>query len=197
MTRPATAALSRAQRPTLTLTLTSPSPSPSPPEPEPDPTLNPGGGALSPAQRSLIAGWQGGWAHGSDHQRVLFCEVGEARAAFTSRLRLLYAPRIRPISKGGATDPRHNYQANKHHASYWKPLQLYDLEADAQEQRNLLSPSERWPATPLVGEGPHHTNTSSSPEASALREEGLAMLQQLLSTHMDLSTADRRRECTT
>ena len=29
--------------------------------------------------------WQAAWAHGSAHQRTLFCEVGQSRAVFTSR----------------------------------------------------------------------------------------------------------------
>ena len=77
---------------------------------------------------------QGAWAHGTLYQRLLFCEVGQSRAAFTSRYRLLYAPRIKPIAKGGSTDVAKNYQSHRHHAGYWRPLQLYDLLADPSEQ---------------------------------------------------------------
>ena len=72
----------------------------------------------------------------------LFCEVGRSRAVFTPHHRLIYSPSIKPISKGGSTDVRHNYQAHKHHASYWRPLQFYDLVADPTEQVNLLDDAE-------------------------------------------------------
>ena len=44
-------------------------------------------------------GWQEGWAHGSVHQRTLFCEAAQTRAAFTSKYRLLYAPHAAPAAK--------------------------------------------------------------------------------------------------
>ena len=68
----------------------------------------------------------------------LYCEVGQMRAVFSDSWRLIYAPQIKPIAKGGSTDPKTNYQVNKHHKSYWKPLQLYDLRADPTEQVNLI-----------------------------------------------------------
>ena len=111
---------------------------------------------------------------------MLFCEVGQSRAVFTSRYRLLYAPRIKPISKGGTTDPRHNYQANKHHASYWRPLQLYDLAADASEQRNLVAPAERAALNLSAAEQRH------------LRGN-LTWLQGALRGHMDAGEA--AKEC--
>ena len=116
--------------------------------------------------------WQGGWSHGTPHERVIFCEVGQSRAVSTSRYRLLYAPRIKPIAKGGTTDPRRNYQANKHHVAYWRPLQLYDLAADANEQRNLLAPAERAAL-----------NMSHAEQRSV--HETTARLQALLRAHLD------------
>ena len=68
----------------------------------------------------------------------LYCEVGQMRAVFNDRWRLIYAPQIKPIAKGGSTDPKTNYQVHKHHKSYWKPLQLYDLRSDPTEQVNLI-----------------------------------------------------------
>ena len=62
---------------------------------------------IAPTPRAVLAG-----------AGTLFCEVGQSRAVFTSRYRLLYAPRIKPIAKGGATDVSKNYQAHKHHAAY-------------------------------------------------------------------------------
>ena len=115
--------------------------------------------------------WQGGWAHGSSMQRTLFCEVGESRAVFTSRYRLLYAPRIKPVAKGGVTDVRHNYQAHRHHSAYWRPLQLYHLASDPTEQRNLINPAER---------------AALNLSAAGLRElrETLSQLQQQLRAHI-------------
>ena len=75
----------------------------------------------------------------------LFCEIGQSRAVFTERARLLYAPQIKPLAKGGSTDTRNNYQAHRHHPAYWRPLQLYDLGADADEQVNLANDSARAP----------------------------------------------------
>ena len=75
----------------------------------------------------------------------LFCEIGQSRAVFTERARLLYAPQIKPLAKGGSTDTRNNYQAHRHHPAYWRPLQLYDLGADADEQVNLANDTARAP----------------------------------------------------
>ena len=47
--------------------------------------------------------------------------------------------------KGGSTDTRNNYQAHRHHPAYWRPLQLYDLGADADEQVNLANDTARAP----------------------------------------------------
>ena len=110
------------------------------------------------------------WAHGGT-ERVLFCEVGRSRAAFTSRYRLIYSPRIKPMSKGGTTDVRNNYGSHKHHASYWRPLQLYDLRADPTEQRNLVVPSERAAL-----------NLSQADEAAVVAE--LHRLQGWLKSHL-------------
>ena len=141
--------------------------------------------ALSDAQaiaraEHVVSTWQHAWAHGTPHERILFCEVGEARAVSTSRYRLLYAPRIKPIAKGGTTDPRHNYQVNKHHAAYWRPLQLYDLQADGAEQRNLMAPAERA-ALNLSGT-----------ELLNLRVE-ITRLQGRLRNHLEAAEAER--EC--
>ena len=88
---------------------------------------------LSSVTRPAAAGY-----NGSEGARVLFCEVGQSRAVFTQQLRLIYAPQIKPIAKGGSTDLRQNYQAHRHHRAYWRPLQLYDLLADPEEQRNVI-----------------------------------------------------------
>lgn len=131
------------------------------------------------AERGVL-GWQGAWAHGTPHERVLFCEVGQSRAVSTSRYRLIYAPRIKPIAKGGTTDPQHNYQANKHHAGYWRPLQMYDLAADPAEQRNLITTAER------------SALNLSKVEMRQLRGE-IATLQRRLQSHLD--EAEASREC--
>ena len=73
----------------------------------------------------------------------LFCEIGQSRAVFTERARLLYAPQLKPLAKGGSTDTRNNYQAHRHHPAYWRPLQLYDLGADADEMVNLANDTAR------------------------------------------------------
>lgn len=124
--------------------------------------------------------WQGGWAAGL--ARVLFCEVGHARAAFTSSHRLIYNPRIKPLAKGGTTDVKKNYGAHRHHRSYWRPLQFYDLLADAGEQRNLLNVSER--------EALRMTNEE-------LRElqRSLVTLQTALKAH--LNESEMASECAT
>ena len=96
--------------------------------------------------QAVVAGklsGQHGWVHGTSQERVLYCEVGQSRAVFTSRYRLLYSPRIKPLAKGGTTDLRHNYQSNRHHTSYWRPLQLYDVSLDPNEQHNLMKSTER------------------------------------------------------
>ena len=114
------------------------------------------------------------------YQRTLYCEVGQSRAAFTSRYRLIYSPRIKPQAKGGTTVVGRNYQAHKHHAAYWRPLQLYDLQADQTEQLNLINPAER-------------DKLSMSPaELRALRSE-LTRLQQALRSH--LGEQREAREC--
>ena len=124
--------------------------------------------------------WQSGWAHGTPHARALFCEVGRSRAVFTSRYRLIYSPRVKPLSKGGTTDPAHNYQSHRHHAAYWRPLQLYDLQNDAAEQHNLILPVER---TAL--------SLSSADERGLMGE--LRRLQDGLREHLDPPNA--AREC--
>ena len=99
-------------------------------------------------------GWQEGWAHGSVHQRTLFCEAAQTRAAFTSKYRLLYAPHAAPAAKmvssssgggGGAAEASGIGlpMLARHHPSYWRPLQLYDTSVDMAEQRNLVVPAER------------------------------------------------------
>jgi len=69
----------------------------------------------------------------------LYCEVGQMRAVFSEGWRLIYAPQIKPIAKGGTTDVRTNYGVNKHHPAYWRPLQLYNLLNDPTEQVNLIN----------------------------------------------------------
>jgi arylsulfatase A-like enzyme len=123
-----------------------------------------------------VSVYEGGWAHGTSHERILFCEIGSSRAVFTTRYRLIYSPRIKPIAKGGTTDVRRNYQANKHHAAYWRPLQLYDLLADASEQRNLINPTDRAAS-----------NMSHADEQSLMLQ--LARLQELLSVHLGAKRA--------
>ena len=71
----------------------------------------------------------------------LYCEVGQMRAVFSTDWRLIYAPQIRPVAKGGSTDVRTNYGVNKHHPAYWRPLQLYNLQRDPTEQSNLINES--------------------------------------------------------
>ena len=124
--------------------------------------------------------WQAGWAHGTPHARALFCEVGRSRAVFTSRYRLIYSPRVKPLSKGGTTDPAHNYQSHRHHAAYWRPLQLYDLHSDAAEQHNLILPVERAAL-----------NLSSADERGLMAD--LRRLQDGLREHLDPPNA--AREC--
>ena len=118
------------------------------------------------------ASWQEAWAHGSPRQRTLFCEVGQSRSAFTSRYRLIWSPRIKPIDKGGTTDVTKNYQSHKHHTSYWRPLQFYDLVSDPEEQHNLLIPAERAAL-----------NMSSSDQRHFKAE--LTRLQEALKSHLD------------
>ena len=71
----------------------------------------------------------------------LYCEVGQMRSVFSNSWRLIYAPQVKPISKGGSTDVRTNYAVHKHHRSYWKPLQLYNVAVDPTEQTNLINES--------------------------------------------------------
>lgn len=139
---------------------------------------------LSAAARDGFAPLESGstWAHGGVDMRTLFCEVGRSRAAFTSRFRLIYSPRIRPLSKGGTTDVRNNYGSHKHHASYWRPLQFYDLRADPGEQRNLIVPSERAAL-----------NLSQADERAVVLE--LQRLQERLRVHMSEGRA--AHECST
>ena len=66
---------------------------------------------------------------------------------------------------------RNNYGSHKHHASYWRPLQLYDLRADPSEQRNLVVPSERAAL-----------NLSQADEAAVVAE--LQRLQGWLKLHL-------------
>ena len=118
--------------------------------------------------------YEAAWQHGSPHARTLFCEVGQARAVFTSRYRLIYAPRIKPLTKGGTTNTRNNYQVHRHHAAYWRPLQMYDLLTDAAEQRNLVNSAERAALN------------MSATELQALKRE-LSLLQGLLLEHLNAS----------
>ena len=69
----------------------------------------------------------------------LYCEVGQMRAVFNEGWRLIYAPQIKPIAKGGTTNMKTNYGVNKHHSAYWRPLQLYNLLKDPTEQVNLIN----------------------------------------------------------
>ena len=126
--------------------------------------------------------FEDGWTHGTRHERALFCEVRQSRAVFTSRYRLRYAPRIKPLNKGGTTDTRHNYQAHRHHASYWRPLQMYDLLNDPTEQRNLISQTER------------EALRMSAAEQKEWRE-ALWRLQALLRAHMNATNTTGAAEC--
>ena len=63
------------------------------------------------------------------------------RAVFSEGWRLIYAPQIKPIAKGGTTDVKTNYGVNKHHPAYSRPLQLYNLLKDPTEQVNLINES--------------------------------------------------------
>ena len=93
---------------------------------------------------------------------------------------LIYSPQIKPKAKGGATDVSRNYQAHRHHTAYWRPLQLYDLQADSAEQHNLINPAERAAA-----------NLSSAAERG-LRTE-LLQLQDKLRAHLNATQV--AREC--
>ena len=65
-----------------------------------------------------------------------------------------------------------NYQSHKHHTSYWRPLQFYDLVSDPEEQHNLLIPAERAAL-----------NMSSSDQRHFKTE--LTRLQEALKSHLD------------
>ena len=134
------------------------------------PNMGSSGGGLLSNEVARTGGGEGEGGVGHPH---LFCEVGKARAVFTQRHRLIYTPQIKPLSKGGATDVRHNYQAHKHHRAYWKPLQFYDLVADPSEQTNLFERPLR-----TTGRAEH------APELTRLR----ALLSDQLATCRGVTT---------
>lgn len=91
--------------------------------------LSGGAGPRAGGTGADLTWWQGAWAHRTPQERILFCEVGDARAVSTSRYRLLYAPRIKPIAKGGTRQtqgstiisPTSNTRLTGGHCSYWRP----------------------------------------------------------------------------
>ena len=95
---------------------------------------------------------------------------------------MIYSPRIKPIAKGGSTDVSKNYQSHKHHAAYWRPLQLHDLAADPAEQINLIIPAERA-----------QLNLSAVEQRRLTAE--LRRLQEQLRAHLDAPRV--ARECAT
>jgi hypothetical protein len=128
--------------------------------------------------------------------------TGRACAALADRL--IYAPRIKPISKGGTTDVSKNYQAHKHHLAYWRPLQLYDAASDTAEQHSLvlLNADERAARNASADEAVTrtlriHTVAAAARSRRALRslccraqrqlKLELKWLQEALSEHLNAS----------